>query len=154
MLSVELWSRHEAPLPPGHLQNDSLVLERLLDGLCLSPFLLESVLFPVWTESSKKVLCGSCFFQFGKILHNPSLLVRLEYLQNAPWIARKWHKNLSLFLQYSILFFELPSKIFCNHTSSLKSWTPSRSNFLSNTDLIASQCLDPSGLSFVLIEVT
>ena len=32
--------------------------ERLLDGLCPSPFLLESVLVPVRTESSMKVLCG------------------------------------------------------------------------------------------------
>ena len=47
VLSVELCNRHEALLPAGHFQKDSLVLERLPDGLYLSPFLLESIHFPL-----------------------------------------------------------------------------------------------------------
>ena len=59
-------------------------LERLLDGLYLSPFLLESVLFPMWTESSMKVLCGIWIFsKFEELIHNPSIQVQLEYHQNA-----------------------------------------------------------------------
>ena len=67
----------------GHLPKDSLVLERLFEGLCLSPFLLEAVLFPEWTESSLKVICGKCISSnLVEFLHNPSIVVRLEYLQN------------------------------------------------------------------------
>ena len=79
---------------------------RLLDGLCLSPFLLESVLFPAWTKSSVKVLCGICI----------SFNSRIFYIHHHFWF--NWNtlvnnKNFHLcLLQYSILVFELPSKMF------------------------------------------
>ena len=56
VLSVERCNHHEVLLPPGHFEKDSLVLERLPDGLYLSPFLPETIHFPIWTGSSMKVL--------------------------------------------------------------------------------------------------
>ena len=56
VLSVELCNHHEVLLPPFHFQKDSLVFERLPDGLCFSPILLESIHFSIRTGSSMKFL--------------------------------------------------------------------------------------------------
>ena len=47
-------------IPPGHFRKDSLVSERLPDGLYLSHFLPESIHFPRKTDSSMKVHCELC----------------------------------------------------------------------------------------------
>ena len=80
MLSVELCNHHEVLLLPGHFQNDLLVLERLPDGLLLSPCLTESIHFPIWTGSSMKVLSGTnTLSNLEDLVHNPLILVRLRY---------------------------------------------------------------------------
>ena len=93
MLSVELWSRHEAPLPPGHIHKESSVLERLLDGLCLSPFLPGSVLSSMDWKFHESPMWYLYFFQFGGMSTYPSILVQLDYLQNALESLVNWKKT-------------------------------------------------------------
>ena len=84
VLSVELCNHHEILLPPGHFQMDSLVLERLPNGLYRSPFFPESIHFTIWTASSMKVLHEICnFSNLEALIHNASFLARLEYHQSA-----------------------------------------------------------------------
>ena len=125
-------------------KNDSLVLERLPDGCCLLSSRNQS-----FSQYGLKVPCKSSVenvsFRISKNFYTThQFKFLLEYLQNTLELQVNNKRFQSLYSQCSTLFFELSSKIFCNHTSSLKSWTPSRTTFLSNTDFIASQCLDPS----------
>ena len=113
--------------------------KRLLDGLYPSRCLPESIHYLTWTGSSMNVLHEILF-----PLVRDKYIIHYFWLDWNPtkmsWIAREQYKN----LRYSILFFVLLSKIFCNHASSSKSRAPSCANFLTNTDLIESQHLEPS----------
>ena len=77
--SVELCDPHEAFLPPGHFQKDSLVLERLSVFIFLFSSRLESIHVPMKYVS----------FQLRRMGAQPINSVSIGIPPGCPWIARK-----------------------------------------------------------------
>ena len=90
VLSVELCNHHEIILPPGLFQKDSWMLERLPDGLYLSPFLPGINPFPNmdW-KFQESPLWNTYLFQLRGINTKPLNSGSIGIPPEFPWIVRK-----------------------------------------------------------------